>query len=233
MSTEARLAALEAQSAATRHRLDALEAERAIRHLHHCYGYFMDKWLFPEIVDLFTDDVELRFLNGIFHGRAGAERMYGYAGEGVRGPRDNLLFEHLLMQDVITVAPNGLTARGRFHALLFVAIHDRVKAQHPDWPSQFWEGGVHENEYRREDGVWKIARFEYRIAYQADYATGWAAAPEAPLMVTPFAGTFPQVANGPDELRPMPPQWPRATLPPFHFAHPVTGRPIAGVPGVD
>ena len=193
----------------------------------------MDKWLFPEIVDLFTDDVELRFLNGIFRGRAGAERMYGYAGPSVRGPRDGLLFEHLLMQDVITVDRGGETATGRFHAILFVAIHDKVKARYPDWPSQFWEGGVHENAYRRENGVWKISSFEYRIAYQADYATGWASAPDEPLMVAPFPGTFPEVANGPDELREMPPQWPRASLPPFSFAHPVTGRPIAGVPGVE
>ncbi len=232
MSLDARVAALEADGALLRSRVAALEAERAIRHLHHCYGYFMDKWLFPEIVDLFTDDVELRFLNGIFHGRAGAERMYGYAGDGVRGPRRGLLFEHLLMQDVINVAPDGLTAMGRFHAILFVAVHDSVKAEYPDWPSQFWEGGVHENEYRCEDGVWKISRFGYRIAYQADYATGWAGSPDEPLMVRPFAGTFPDVPGGPDEIRPMPPQWPAPTLPPFHFAHPVTGRPIAPVAGI-
>jgi hypothetical protein len=223
--SEQRIAALEA-------RVAALEDEKAIRRLHHAYGYFMDKWLFPEIVDLFTDDVELCFLNGIFRGRAGAERMYGYAGAQVRGPRDGLLFEHLLMQDAIDVALDGLTAKGRFHAILFVSVHDSVKADYPDWPAQFWEGGIHENDYRKEGGIWKISRFSYRIAYQADYATGWAHSPDEPLMVTPFAGTWPDVAGGPDELRPMPPQWPKATLPPFHFAHPVTGRPIAPVDGV-
>jgi len=223
--SEERLAALEA-------RVAALEAEKAIRRLHHCYGYFMDKWLFPEIVDLFTEDVELHFLNGIFRGRAGAERMYGYAGAGVRGPRDGLLFEHLLMQDVIDVAPDGRTATARFHAMLFVAVHDSVKERYPDWPSQFWEGGVHDNAYRLEGATWKVSRFSYRIAYQADYATGWAGAPDRPLMVRPFAGTYPDEPLGPDELRPMPPQWPRATLPPFGFPHPVTGRPIAAVEGV-
>ena len=223
--SEERIAALEA-------RVAALEDEKAIRRLHHAYGYFMDKWLFPEIVDLFTDDVELHFLNGVFRGRAGAERMYGYAGAGVRGPRDGLLFEHLLMQDAIDVAVDGLTAKGRFHAILFVSVHDSVKAHYPDWPAQFWEGGIHENDYRKQAGIWKISRFNYRIAYQADYATGWAHSPDEPLMVTPFTGTWPEVPGGPDELRPMPPQWPKATLPPFHFAHPVTGRPIAPVDGV-
>lgn len=231
MSLEQRLAALEAETAELRCRVGLAEDEKAIRRLHHSYGYFMDKWLFGEIVDLFTDDVVLHFLNGIYRGRAGAERMYGYAGK-VRGPRDGLLFEHLLMQDVIDVAPDGLTAKGRFHALLFVSVHQSVQDQYPDWPAQFWEGGVHENEYRKENGVWKISVFNYRIAYQCDYATGWAYAPDEPLMVKPYAASYPELPNGPDELRDMPPQWPKATLPPFHFPHPVTGKEIEAVAGV-
>ena len=231
MTLEERLDRLEAENGALRRDLTALEHERAVRRLHHAYGYFMDKWLFPEIVNLFAEDVTLCFLNGIFRGRAGAERMYGYAGPGVRGPRDGLLFEHMLMQDMIEIAPDGMSARGRFHAFMFVAVHDSVREQYPGWPAQFWEGGVHLNEYRNDDGVWKIAKFDYHISHQADYATGWAGAPAGPLMVRPFAGTFPDVAGGPDELRPMPPQWPRATFPPFFFRHPVTGRPIEGVDG--
>lgn len=223
------LAWLEEEIHALRREVTELRDERAIRRIHHSYGYFMDKWLFPEIVDLFAEDATLYFLNGIFKGRAGAQRLYGYAGEGVRGPRDGLLFEHLLCQDVIDIAPDGQTAQGRFHAIMFVAVHDSVKDQYPDWPSQFWEGGVHENEYRKVDGVWKIQTFNYRIAYQADYATGWSASPDEPLMVRPFPGVFPITAGGPDQLRDMPVQWPRATLVPFHYDHPVTGVPIAPV----
>lgn len=228
MTLEARIDTLERESEALRSDLGRLQDEKAIRRLHHCYGYFMDKWLFPEIVDLFAEDVELRFLNGIFRGRAGAQRMYGYAGDGVRGPQDGLLFEHFLFQDIIDVAPDGLSARGRFHAFMFVAIHDSVKANYPDWPSQFWEGGIHLNEYRKIDGVWKISVFDYRISHQAEYAGGWASAPLHPLMVRPFEACFPQDPKGPDVLRDMPQQWPRATFPPFSFDHPVSGRPIPG-----
>ncbi len=232
MSAEDRIARLEQECAGLRRELTALQDEKSVRRLHHSYGYFMDKWLFPEIVDLFAEDATLYFLNGIFRGRAGAQRMYNYAGDQVRGPRDGLLFEHFIGQDVIDVAPDGQTAKGRFHAWLFVAVHDSVKDQYPDWPAQFWEGGVHENEYRKVDGVWKIQTFNYRIAFQADYATGWAHSPNEPLMVRPFPGTFPEYPAGPDELRPMPQQWPKATLPPFHFRHPVTEAMIAptGVP---
>lgn len=227
MTLEERLDRLEAANRELRRDLTMLEDERAVRRLHHAYGYFMDKWLFPEIIDLFAEDATLYFLNGIFRGRAGAARMYGYAGPGVRGPRDGLLFEHLLMQDLIDIAPDGISAQGRFHAFMFVAVHESVQHLYPDWPAQFWEGGVHCNHYRKVDGVWRIAEFDYRISHQAKYDGGWASAPRRPLMVRPFEGTFPQVPNGPDELRDMPPQWPRATFPPFHFPHPVTGRLIA------
>ncbi|HWW63707.1 MAG TPA: nuclear transport factor 2 family protein [Sphingomonadaceae bacterium] len=232
-ATDARIAALETEMVHVKRELALLRDEQAIRRLHHSYGYFMDKWLFPEIVDLFAEDATLYFLNGIFKGREGARRMYGYAGEGVRGPRDGLLFQHILTQDVIDVAPDGESAKGRYHAILLVAVHDSVKADYPDWPSQFWEGGVHEIDYRKVDGVWKIQTFRYWIAYQADYATGWAGSPREPMMVAPFAATYPELPNGPDELRPMPAQWPRATFPPFHYPHPVTGRPIAPVSGVE
>lgn len=233
MTQDARLAALESETAQLRRELTALHDERDVRRLHNSYGYYMDKWLFPEIVDLFAYDATLFFLNGVFRGREGAHRLYHYAGENVRGPRDGLLFEHILTQDVIDVAPDGLTAKGRFHAIMFVAVHDSVKDQYPDWPAQFWEGGVHENEYRKVDGVWKIQVFNYRISYQAEYETGWAHSPDAPLMVRPFDGTYPAISNGPDELREMPAQWPKATMPPFHYPHPVTGKPIAAVKSND
>jgi hypothetical protein len=191
MSDKQQIERLATEVAALRQEVTLLQDERAVRRLHHSYGYYMDKWLFPEIVDLFADDATLYFLNGIYRGRGGAHRMYHYAGENVRGPRDGLLFEHILAQDVIDVAPDGLTAKGRFHAIMFVAVHQSVRHEYPDWPAQFWEGGIHENEYRKVNGVWQIQVFNYRISYQADYATGWAFAPDKPLMVRPYEGIYP------------------------------------------
>lgn len=226
MTIEDRLAALEAANAEMVNELGRLQDVEAIRRVQYSYGYFMDKWLFPEIVDLFADDAEMHFLNGIFRGRAGAERLYGYAGPETRGPRDGLLFEHFFLSDVVDVAPDRRTAKARFHCWLFVSVHKSVQADYPDWPAQFWEGGIYEHEYVRQDGRWLIKNFDYQITYQANYEDGWANAPDVPLMVRPFPGTFPEHPGGPDELREMPQQWPRATFKDFHYPHPTTGRAI-------
>ncbi len=224
--SDPRVDMLESRLVALQDEVTLLRDIQDIRTLHFTYGYCMDKWLFKEIVDLFAEDCELRFLNGIWRGKAGAKRLYSWT-EGVYGPRDGMLAEHVIAQDIVHVAPDRSRAWGRFRALLQIGAHEDF-AQHfpPSFAQAFWEAGVHENEYVLEDGVWKIALFNYRLTFQAPYDGGWAASPNHPIMITPWTGTFPDVPNGPDELRPMPPQWPRAVMQPFHYMHPVTGKPI-------
>ncbi|MGX7896028.1 nuclear transport factor 2 family protein [Tsuneonella sp. HG222] len=206
---------------------------QAIRTLHFTYGYCMDKWLFKEIVDLFARECELRFLNGIWHGREGAKRLYSWT-EGAYGPRDGMLAEHVIAQDIVHVAPDRSRAWGRFRALLQVGAHEAYRNNFPpSFSEAFWEAGVHENEYVLEDGVWKIALFNYRLTFQAPYEGGWAKSPSHPIMITPWTGTYPEVPNGPDELRPTPPQWPKNPFIPFHYSHPVTGRSIGEGLGED
>jgi hypothetical protein len=78
----------------------------AIRRLHFTYGYCMDKWLFDDIVDLYADGCRLHFMNGIWEGRAGARRLYNWT-NGLRGPQDGMLAEHVLAQDIIDIAPHA------------------------------------------------------------------------------------------------------------------------------
>jgi len=198
----------------------------AIRRLHFTYGYCMDKWLFDDIVDLFAEDCVLNFMNGIFKGRAGAQRMYGWT-RGVKGPQDGQLGEHIMAQEVIDIAPDGQQAFGRFRCFLQGGIHESKAGDYPPGTvAQFWEAGVYENTYVKRDGVWQIKIFNYRIAYQSDYEHGWAHSPIEPLVAHNFEGTFPEDPYGPDELRPVQPQWPSNRLMPFHYPHPVTGAEI-------
>lgn len=218
MSVEERLAALE-------HRLAITEDVAAIRTLQFAYGYFMDKCMFGEIVDLFSDDAELHFMGGVFRGKAGARRLYG-GSSGMRGPMDGMLFEHIIAQDIVHVAPDRHTAEGRFRTFMQGGVHRSKTDAPPRIPAQFWEGGVYENRYVREEGVWKIALFNYRVVFQCNYEDGWANAPETPLMVSEHRATFPENPAGPDALEDQPPRWPRAVTMPFHYSHPVTGEPI-------
>ena len=54
-----------------------------------------------------------------------------------------------------------------------VGLHDSVQQSErsEDVPSQFW-GGVCENDYVFEAGVWKIFKPGYNMPWQADYGKG-------------------------------------------------------------
>ena len=117
-----RLARLEAEVQTLTREVGRLQDVQAIRILQHTYGYFMDKGLYDEVVDLFAEDGQLRFMGGVFKGKAGVRRLYcgrlrpGFTGKN--GPAFGMLCDHMQLQDAIHVAPDGLTARGRFRALL-------------------------------------------------------------------------------------------------------------------
>src|SRR5687768_5780831 len=54
-----------------RRRVTGLEDIHAVRTLHFKYGYYIDMCLYDEAVDLFAEDGEVRFLNGVYKGKAG------------------------------------------------------------------------------------------------------------------------------------------------------------------
>lgn len=223
MTTEEEIAELKEQVAKLLHRTGVLEDIQAIRTLHFKYGYYMDKWLFPEIVDLFAEDGDMHFLNGIFKGKRGVRRMFG-DGFGISGPTYGVLTDHLQVQDIVDVAPDRMSARGRFRCFLMGGIHESRTEPTPI-PDQFWEGGVYENTYVKENGIWKIKLLNYNLAWQAEYGKGWASSALKLLMVSPFTKTYPDDPHGPDLLKTEPFEfWPNAVMVPFHFPHPVTGE---------
>ncbi|HEY0598245.1 nuclear transport factor 2 family protein, partial [Sphingopyxis sp.] len=72
MAEADRIAVLEKQVAELARRLVVQEDEQAVRKLQHLYGYLIDKCLYRETVDLFTEDCEVHFFGGIYRGKQGA-----------------------------------------------------------------------------------------------------------------------------------------------------------------
>jgi hypothetical protein len=225
--TDEKLQALEKRLGELENRLGRAEDELAIRRLQHAYGYFMDKCKYEEVVDLFSERGETYFLGGVFRGKAGVRRLYcGRLGarfaEGKNGPVRGLLLDHLLMQDVITVAPDRMSARARYRCFMQGGSHESV----PEIFPAFWEAGVYENTYLKEAGVWKIGVLNYNVFFYAPYEQGWGKVKPG-YAVPPFSKTFPEDPNGPDELISRRANfWPENELVPYHYLHPVTGKPI-------
>jgi hypothetical protein len=219
---------------ALEHNVGVLEDIQAIRRLHWAYGYYIDFNRPDEVADLFAEDGAVVFLSGEYVGHKGVKRLYGdwiqgrFTG-GRPGPVNGLLLDHFQMQDIITVAPDRQTAKGRFHGILLGGWHDDFQETREEiMPQQFLEAGIYENDYVKVDGIWKIKRLDYMMQWQGNYEEGWA---HTTSHLQPAEKTYPEDPLGPDRL--LPPEQHRKTWPyrqdvPMHFAHPKFGAILAG-----
>jgi hypothetical protein len=220
------IAALAARVEKLEHELGIQQDIHQIRRIQYTYGYFIDKSQYSECVDLFADDGEVWFLGGVYKGKEGLRRLYierfrGTFTQGHNGPRYGWLLDHPQLQMVIDVADDRKTATVRGRSMMQAGLHESAEGQQRAW----WEGGVYDNRYVCEDGVWKIARLGYFPFWHGTFQDGWA---KTPIDYIPAPKVcFPEDPLGPDFiLEPAPRLWPATDIVPFPYNHPVTGQPI-------
>lgn len=228
MSDSSQIAALESRLADLEKRLTVREDELDIRKLQHLYGYLIDKCMYNETVDLFTDDGEVRFFGGVWKGKEGVRRLYVERFQkrftyGNNGPIDGFLLDHPQLQDIINVQPGGEIAFGRARSMMQAGRHKDYEGDAPHLKArQWWEGGIYENTYKKVDGVWRMHILNYMPIWHADFESGWA---NTPHEYVPFPKvTYPTDPTGPDELIEDHWLWPTHKLNAFHMKHPVTGE---------
>ena len=76
MPTDDQFRALEKKVEQLTAQVSKLQDTQAVRDLQYKYGYYLDKCLYDEVVDLFTDDCKVHSIGGIFRGNASARRLY-------------------------------------------------------------------------------------------------------------------------------------------------------------
>lgn len=209
-------------------RVMVLEAQQAVRTLQHQYGYYLDKCLYQEVVDLFADESDVYFCGGLYKGKEGVRRLYidrfrRRFTNDLNGPVFGFLLDHPQHQDVVTVSEDGQSAKGRFRSMMQAGLHDQARDSFPGavGMEQWFEGGLYENEYVNENGIWKIKSLNYRAFWHGDYAQGWAHTEPRDFRPTM---TFPEDPYGPDEIVDGGFEFfPNTEVFPFHYPHPVTG----------
>jgi len=206
--SEASFDALAAQLGTLERRAERLTAESEVLNLQNAYGYYVDRKLWDDVADLFVDTGTMEIgQGGVYVGKASIRR--GLDQFGPAGLREGEINDYIFMQPIVTVAADGVSAKARG---VYLGMTGRAEV------GAEWREGLYENEYVRDNGVWKFATLHVYPRLVTDYDQGWAK-DFKPL--DPPSTAFP-----PDR----PPtaayeSYPKFVIPPFHFRHPVTGRP--------
>jgi triacylglycerol lipase len=211
-------------------RLDRLEAEviaaedvSAIKRLQRTYGYYVDKGMWEDVADLYTDDAVANYPAGVYIGYDSIRKHFfmnvGGGQVGENGLPDGRLYNHMNIQPVIHLDPGGQSAKGRWRAFAMFGSFGGGAT---------WAEGVYEMTYAKVDGVWKIKRLDYHSGFGAPYTTGWAP-PAAPAGESGGTGPAPRsprnLPHPADQPRNEPcPGFPAACVGPFHYPNPSTAE---------
>jgi len=203
----ASIAALEQAVAEAEREVERLKDFDAIENLSSVYGHYVDESMQDDIADLFAADGIVEILGrGVFYGQ---DRVRQYMHNlGPVGQQDGRLFNHMHLQPVIHVAEDGQTASARSRLFVMFGIVN-ANAQ--------WGSGIYENEFVKQDGVWKLRYLHGYQTFYTNYEDGWAKRSSA--IFAPYERLPP---DGPQSV-PYDP-YPAAFVPPFHYPNPVTGR---------
>lgn len=200
---EARIAALEA-------RIEREEDRAAIENLTRAYGYYIDKKVWGEVVPLFSDDAEVEISGrGVYRGKQGVDTLFRKViGRGNDGLADGELSNHMVLQGVTNVAPDGKTATGRWRAFIQIGMWQKMG---------LWAEGTYDVKYVKENGVWKFSMMRWYGTYFTPYDKGWAQ--------MSFGNNGPSKDFPPDAPQSVQyDSYPGHYVPPFPYPNPVTGR---------
>lgn len=224
--------------AALSKRLDAAVAVDAVENLMSSYGYYIDESAWDEMADTYAREGGKEITGaGMYIGPERIRKILKLRGP-LGGRTPNFYTIHQLTQPVITIAPDGRSAKARMR--LFQA------GGNADGSSGSWIGGIYENTAIFENGEWKFGIQDLHHIFNASYRNGWARAGAA--RGKPLAGREPSPrdsqgggitqglggARGGNSLATeMPPDrpirarqysFPEVSEPAFHYVNPVSGR---------
>ena len=199
-------------------RVEKLEGTRAIKKLQRAFGFYVDRGLWPDAADLFSDDGTIEIgIDGVYLGK---ERIREYLMR-LHGGQEGLIYgqlnEWITLQPAVFLADDGQSATARWRDQGMLGQYK----QHAEW-----RDGIYENTYVKEDGIWKIQSMHLYVNFVTPYEEGWARLqPGEGLVRSQASRDFPPDRGPSADYQP----FPATQVPPFQALHPVTGQPVKGV----
>jgi len=190
-------------------RVTTLNDQDKVRNLQSVYGYYADRKMWSDVIDLFAEDGVLEIAGtGIWKGPKSVRRALEI--NGPEGLKRGEVFDQLQFGTIVTVDPNGVEARARGMQLGMLT---------PKLGEAFWSVSVFDNRYVKQNGVWRIREMRVYPKMKSDYFKGWSKS----NIIDPK----PARANAPDapSASDNAPQFAPA-IPVFDFPNPVSGQPV-------
>ncbi len=176
--------------------IGALEDEGAVRNLVHAYGYYVDRRMWTDVVDLCAADAQVTLQpGGVFTGPEGVRAAM--LTMGPEGLETGHLNDRPLFDTLVRMLP-GAMATTRSIELGMLGDAPRGEAA--------WEVRVLTTRCAKVDGVWRLLEVNLEQAMRADYFRGWGQADvprlSAPRAEDPLAGATERLAGPASDLAP-------------------------------
>jgi acetyl esterase/lipase len=187
-------------------RAQRLADEQEVENLQKIYGYYYDRRMWDEVADLFAESGTIEMAQrGVYVGKPRVREFLNLLGPV--GLKDGELNDHVQLQVVVHVAPDGRSAKARSRELNMTGVFE----SHGEWSE-----GIYENTFVKDNGVWKIQDLRFFPTFISEYDKGWAAdAKPAPAASTELPPDRP-----PTSVYAI---YPKAHIPPFHYDNPASG----------
>ncbi|KAK5655768.1 hypothetical protein OQA88_5306 [Cercophora sp. LCS_1] len=172
-------------------RISRLNDEDDVRNLNHAAGHYVDRRMWPDVVDLFA-------VNGTVavDGRVSAPGAAGIQATlermGPAGLTRGILNDHPIYQTTVEVSPSGLSATSRGLEIGMIGDSNAKTAE--------WQFCVFNHHFVKDPAtnIWKIQQLSYTRLVVANYTAGWATggilAPRN-ITVPPFPNLLGLVSN--------------------------------------
>jgi hypothetical protein len=160
----------------------ALEVERAqsvraVKALQHSYAQFAQFGLWLDMASLFAEGAELVNGDKSIQGRAAiGDYFLKTLGHGKQGLQAGEFRAQLAFRPLVNISADGQKAKGRWWEFSMFG-RTGISAE--------WAAGIYENEYMKEQGVWKISCLRYFPMFAGPYETGWRNV-DADLKIVPY-----------------------------------------------
>jgi hypothetical protein len=165
-------------------RIAALNDEDGVRNVQNSYGYYVDRKMWDDVVDLFANDARVEIAGvGTFAGKAAVRKALEQR-MGAAGLQQGQLNDHPLFATLVKVMHGGAEAYTRGIELGMLGDQSANTAG--------WAINIFRNRFVKEDGLWKLRELRIFPLMLADYDKGWGDGGKAkPASVPAFLGAHP------------------------------------------